>query len=310
MFAPAIRNGLRFLVETQSSDGAWRDFSLEPGQSDSWVTAYVGGCLSHVPIEFAIPNSNEALNRAIQWLRGAMRIDGGWGYNSSCPVDSDSTALAVLLLRRVGVSLPEACFNRLLEFQKEDGGFATFERGDITNSWGISHPDVSPTVLRALLTKLPSDAPAITRGLGYCLSTLGPDGLWPSYWWTSPLYATLVNIQVLAQTGTPYNRKHVLRAVCDFPLFSDNAFEWAVLGETLAVLDPGNPKLVHFGRALADAQLPHGNWQASTPILRVSDPRSLTPWNEKDAGILVSDPNHLFTTATVLRFLSIINNII
>jgi prenyltransferase beta subunit len=161
MFAPAIRKGVQFLIKMQSPDGAWRDFALEPGESDSWVTAYVGGCLSRVLLELTTPGHDEALNRAIQWLRGVMRAGGGWGYNGNCPVDSDSTALSVLLLSCSENSLPEMCYDRLLEFQRTDGGFATFERRDPANAWGVSHPDVSPVVLHALLTKLPPDAPAI-----------------------------------------------------------------------------------------------------------------------------------------------------
>ncbi len=49
MFKTAIQKGVHFLIERQSLDGAWRDFSLEPGESDSWATAYVAGCLSQVP---------------------------------------------------------------------------------------------------------------------------------------------------------------------------------------------------------------------------------------------------------------------
>jgi hypothetical protein len=232
-----------------------------------------------------------------------MRANGGWGYNDNCPVDSDSTALAVLFLMLCGDPLSDECYDLLLGFQREDGGFATFERRDPTNSWGVSHPDVSPVVLRALLTRLPPEHVAVRRGLDYCLSSLGPGGLWPSYWWTTPLYATLANVRLLAQTGTPYDRARVVRAVRNLPI-PRNAFESALLGETLAILDRGNSRIAQVGRTLAEEQYSDGSWRASAPILRVTDPRCLTPWTEEAAGVRASDRHHLFTTATALRCLS------
>ncbi len=142
-----------------------------------------------------------------------MRVDGGWGYNGNCPVDSDSTAHAVLFLSPCEAALPERCYDRLLRFQRADGGFATFERTDPGNSWGVSHPDVSPIVLRALLTRLSPDDAAIRRGLAHSLSTLGPEALWPSYWWVSPLYATLANIRLLTETRTSYDQGQVVQGL-------------------------------------------------------------------------------------------------
>jgi hypothetical protein len=299
----AITKGLWFLLERQSSDGAWRDFALEPGTSDAWTTAYIAGCLSQVTEGDESIEISSALRSAAHWLTTAMRPDGGWGYNANAPVDSDSTALAILFLSTIiDVFVPAKSYERLTRFQNDDGGFATFERAGASNTWGMSHPDVTPTALRALLTRFSWDDAIVRRGLAHSRATLNEEHLWDSYWWTTPLYATLANIRLLEEGQISYDRQNVLRAVRDLPI-STNVFEVALRGEILGMIDRANPRLIQIRDYLKDAQHPDGKWRANSPILRVTDPRCRTPWREANAGLLVSDPHNLFTTATVLHSL-------
>jgi len=299
MLSDAIQKGVRFLVERQSGDHAWRDFALEPGESDAWVTAYVGNCLSQLPT--GLTDCDETLDTAAQWLRRNMRAEGGWGYNGECPVDSDSTALAVLFLTARGNPVPDECYQRLLSFQKQDGGFSTFERRDPSNVWGMSHSDVGPAVLLALLTKLPKDHPAICRGLAFSVAALGCEGLWRSYWWTTPLYATLANVVLLEQAGASYARDLVVEAVRNVVLPA-NSFELALLGETISILDSSDPRIPELVRILTTVQSSDGSWSASADILRVPDPGRR--FADSTGGVAALDHHHLLTTATVLRCLS------
>jgi hypothetical protein len=230
-----------------------------------------------------------------------MRTNGGWGYNSKCPVDSDSTALSVLFLTARGNLVPDECYHCLLSFQREDGGFSTFKRLDPSNAWGVSHSDVGPAVLLALLTKLPLDHLAISRGLAFSVTMLRREGLWSSYWWTSPLYATLANVVLLEQTRVPYARDIVVRAFRNIVL-PTNPFELALLGEAISILDPGNSRIFEVARVLTKAQASDGSWSASADILRVPDPGS--GFANSTSHVTALDDHRLLTTATVLRCLS------
>jgi hypothetical protein len=156
-------------------------------------------------------------------------------------------------------------------------------------------------VLLALLTKLPIHHPAICRGLAFSIATLGRDGLWRSYWWTTPLYATLANVILLEQIGALYERDLVVRAVRNIVL-PTNSFELALLGETISILDSSDLRIPEVVRILTTVQSSDGSWSASTNILRVPDPgRS---FEDSTGGVAALDQHNLLTTATVLRFLS------
>jgi hypothetical protein len=312
MFAQAIDKGTEFLLQQQALSGAWMDFLAKRGVSDSWVTAYVGECILQVFPRSVASKRDMALNRACEWLRGVMRPDGGWGYNDNCPADSDSTAHSVLFLHGCGWSVPDVCYKRLLEFQKEDGGFATYERHNVKHSWGISHADVSPVVLRSLRTRLPPNHSAIQRGYEYVLSQLRQNGLWQSFWWLTPLYSTLVNVRLLEEAGISYDKARVWQAVLEYGALAEmplpgDAFQTALMGEILAILVPGSPQGIQIGCALVEFQLSDGSWDTSA-MLRITNRRQVEPWMDRGCGgIVTSDQRRIFTTATVLRCLGTIS---
>ncbi|WP_106398933.1 prenyltransferase/squalene oxidase repeat-containing protein [Actinocorallia populi] len=303
--ARAIERGVRFLLTARSPEGTWRDFQLLPGVSDSWVTAYVTSCLlCALPDTTDAAGSRSILGVSRDWLCQAMRADGGWAYNDCCPVDSDSTAHAVLSLSEGGVPVPDICYERLLTFQKADGGFATFDPRTRHDAWGISHPDVTPVVLRALLTRLPLSDSRIQRGLRYVVSRLQPSGLWPSYWWTTALYSTSVNVRLLEQTGTAYDRKRIGAAVQALPV-QDDPFRSALAGDIVSHVCSDSSSARLIGDALVRSQHADGSWRALTPTLRETYPRYTEPWAvDEYVGLSIVDHCHLFTTATVLRFLA------
>jgi squalene cyclase len=235
----------------------------------------------------------------------AMRNDNSWGYNSRTPPDSDTTAHAVLLLHAVGEVLDE-CYGRLLLFQQPDGGIATFTRRDTRDSWGMSHPDVSAVALQALYTGLPISHPAMQLGLTYVRNQLGSDGLWQSFWWTTPLYSTLVNVRFLETVGAQYERRRVVQGVLGVSV-GDCIFPNALLGELLANLTPDHPRASEAQRYLLEMQLPDGSWD-SCPMLRVTSLDVTKPWStHNDPGPVAADLHRLFTTATAVRSLAILD---
>lgn len=300
-----LERAVSFLVGVRSPDGPWRDFDLEPGVSDVWVTAYVGlALLAAAPIA-GIPETTAAVGEAASWCRAQMRADGSWGYNGLVPSDSDSTAHAVLLLDALEEGVPTACLEWLLRLQRPDGGIATFARTDPTHSWGLSHPDVTPVVLQALKVWLPVSSSAFQRGLTYVRSNQQADGLWRSFWWSSPLYGTLMSVRLLESTVTPYERGKALnRAARTAPV---GAFEGALRGELLAWLGADSSTISRAAASLSATQLDDGSWP-TVPMLRVTDPGSAKPWELTQAGSLAADQNQIFTTATVVRALALMTS--
>jgi hypothetical protein len=185
-----------------------------------------------------------------------------------------------------------------------DGGFATFDPRTRTDSWGVSHPDVTPVVIRALLSRLPLVHSAVRRGITYVLSQIQSNGLWRSFWWKTSLYSTIANISLLEQTHTAYNRARVIESVRTI-LDSRDPFQTALLGDILTMLDRGNPRIAKIGDVLAELQRPDGRWHTSSPILRITATNCFDPWIPgASVGQTVLEPHYIFTTSTVLRCLS------
>jgi hypothetical protein len=137
-------------------------------------------------------------------------IDGHWGFSPPGPyhgdatlvyhVDADDTAYVIRTLRRLGVNRPP---DPLLAYRREpEGLFATFnssgpvamttERSPANNL--LAHPEVNANVLMALRgTHLErcADFEILRR-------TQDPSGGWPSYFYPSPLYGTLLALDTLA----------------------------------------------------------------------------------------------------------------
>lgn len=293
-----IERATQFLIKRQTPEGAWWDFRLGPGTSDAWVTAYVGRCLRATSAK-----SMRSLERAATWLLAQLRFGEGWGYNASLPIDSDSTANAVLFLRAMGLHVSEKCYARLRQFQRFDSGFATYDAEQPNDAWSISHPDVSAVVVAALCTRHKLGDALIARGIDYVRAHLHSTGFAQSYWWTTPFYATAVAVSLLESVGVPYRREQVVKAVCTLAC-PTGAFELALKGEILFLLAPDHPELVVAKTTLEDEQLEDGSW-APSARLRVTDRWRTCPWmSTGSAGQIVEDCNRVFTTATVLQFLS------
>jgi hypothetical protein len=298
--AETIAYAAEFLLDRQRQDGTWRDFRLEPGESDAWITSYVGLALAPLESDAAI---GAALTCARSWVAGAMRPQGDWGYNSRTPPDCDSTAHAILFLASGAQAAPTVSLARVLSFQRRDGGFSTFQRRDPHDSWGHSHVDVSPVVLEALRMFCdPIASAAMVRGVNYLLNRLRPAGNWESFWWNTPLYATAANVRCLEALGVDYSRSRV-GAWCAARLVPAHAFEQALLLETISRLEPaGDSSAALLAGALIALQKPDGSFEPHA-MLRVTAPDVAEPWDrlEGTAGPVAKDETAVFTTATALR---------
>lgn len=240
------------------------------------------------------------MQKAARWLLAREFPDGGWGYVEELPRDADSTALAILFLASQGFSVAARTWERLREFQRADGGFATFIAHAGVGSWALSHPEVTATALMALMTGDSLDDGSIERGIAYSRKQMTSAGLWNSFWWRSCLYATESNLFLWRKTDFDTSlTRTALRSIRP-----ENSFEHALL--ILSLLHAGStldtPELDESAEALLSAQLKDGSWP-SVPILRLTDRHCPEPWTRTDAGPLFADQNRIFTSATVVAAL-------
>lgn len=171
----SVVRALDYVVSLQSEDGSWLDWKLPVGESDAWATAYIGYKLRMVPnhLKSIVEDSR---GRAAEWLLKKEYAEGGWGYNDLVGSDADSTSFAIIFLDSTGRAPPYKSYKLLNEFQSNDGGFSTYKTISFKNSWGVSHPDVTPIVLIALMTRYGPRHPRIVKGIEYVRTQQTPEG--------------------------------------------------------------------------------------------------------------------------------------
>jgi len=152
----------------------------------------------------------DEIDRTIVLMRIlSEEIDGVWGYNSPGPrhlehmrvfhVDADDSAFALRTLRLLGVNRPP---DRLLQFYRADERlFVTFDapgptalttRLSIANSL-LAHAEVNANVFLAL------HGTHLDRfiDLDVLIRAQHESGFWESYFYPSPLYGTLLALELL-----------------------------------------------------------------------------------------------------------------
>jgi hypothetical protein len=305
------------LLRSQCAEGSWSDWALPPGPSDCWTTGYVGFQLAGAP-EPLLATSEAARRAAAAWLVEREFPEGGWGYHEGVGSDADSTAWALLFLRAQGVDVRPSAYGRLLGLQSADGGFSTYSPDDGLGSWGSSTPDVTAVAALALLPTAealevplraaasggaPGRAEAVERALRYLAGQRRADGIWDSFWWRSPVYATAAALRLLRATGAAVDAAAAQSSLACVQV--TNAFERALLVDCELDADPEriSDRTSQLLAALVAEQLPDGSWQ-SAAVLRLTDRDCFDPAGRDDAGPLFADPRRLFTSATVFGALS------
>jgi len=298
----AIRDCVGFLFGHQSESGCWTDWDLPPGRSSPWTTSYVGARLAELPGDVKA-SAGPALRAGARWLLEHERDGGGWGYDDRVACDGDSTAQAVLFLALEGIPVADATRARLLGFEQPGGGFSTYAADEGLGSWGRAHPDVSPAAAQALLKLSAARDPAVERTVQYVVTARTPNGLWNSFWWSSPLYATRASLSLLRAVGTPIDLEATRGALRR--LAPANSFERALLLESLHLAAGARDSDLAntLAKQLVEDQLDDGSW-ASAPVLRVTSRDCSAPWECANPGRLYADTDRLFTSATVLSALA------
>lgn len=295
----AIASGLNYILARQAEDGSWTEWALPPGNSSTWTTAYVGFKLRSLPSELASLAASP-IQAAARWLGEHAFADWGWGYNEIVDSDADSTSYAILFLASAGQPATDASYTVLQNLQSADGGFATYRPLGEANSWNVSHPDVTPIALLALLSHPAPDRNAIQRGIEYILRQKTSLGVWNSFWWASYLYGTEACLSLLNATGIKLKTPVILTQIKPF-----SPFEIALLTSSLLLLEDNDSHVLiqDFTDKLIHQQQPDGSWKTE-PTLRITRRDCYEPWASADPGPLYEEYARLFTTATVLHALT------
>lgn len=279
------------LLAAQDADGAWRDYALEPGRSDAWVTAVVGRALATPPVA---PGAAAALGRAADFLHAARRADG-WGYNPHAAADADSTSWALALLVELD-DLRAIDPVALLASRLDGAGGAHTFSGPRFGRWAGEHPEVTAVAAEVLLACGADAAPVLAR----VRATQRRDGGWPRYWWSSDAYATARSLAVLRAAGRLDDLvAHRARQWLARGPAAPTAFDLAHVLLATAALGCERSALERHADRLRARALPDGGWGPSATLL--------VPAQHADReGLPHPDDRGLMTTAVAVAALKAI----
>jgi hypothetical protein len=293
---------LEFLLGRCYQAGFWRDFHLDIGYSDEWVTAFVGCQL----VRAGQPHGVTAARRGLDWLLRRQRPGTGWGYSAISPPDADSTTWALHLAAALGVETEGTATARafLSTHVSADGGVATYgsatpivfrgkplDTGEAAG-WRAAHDCV--TANAASLLGGPVAVALRRRQVA--------SGAWQAHWWRTDLFATAMAAQALMAAPQPGDHEAIGRAVawaCQQPSAGVSAFDTACfLRLAHHVMAPG--ELAPWADRLLGMQRPDGSWPGGAAMLFP------LPWErERPAeAVLYLDQDAVFTTAMALAALA------
>jgi hypothetical protein len=270
--AEAVAAGREFIVSMQK-DGCWSDFD---SPSDIWVTAYVLTRLGQMPSACMTFTIRQQIEESLEWLLSRRNLDGAWGYDSKSPSDAETTAWAVMAMKRHGRSVPAESLNFLRSRRNSDGGFGAFGKG-------TSAPDVTAVVINALDVH---DAAALDFLSSSWLRTSVPAS-------PSRLASRFYICSEVLDWQAEQVPRSALSKVCELiPDCDDqNAFEQALLLRCLTHLRM--QKALSVAGQLRRMQLADGSWPASAALA-----------GDLANGSQAMDRKKIFTTVTAISALA------
>ena len=152
----AILAGLEFIFSLQEGKH-WTDFSGLERSPDVWVTSYVLARLADVPSDSIPRDLSLRREESLDWLMGACTPGGLWGASSGLEADADTTARAIIALRRYGREAPPSAVEFVRSCQRANGGFAAYpETSRMDGLYRLSTPETTVVAIKALASRNPA----------------------------------------------------------------------------------------------------------------------------------------------------------
>ncbi|QNU66180.1 hypothetical protein EHE19_015030 [Ruminiclostridium herbifermentans] len=321
----SIKKALDYIFMKQQQNGSWTDFRLVVGESNEWVTGFIGFNVARA-LKFlgADPNENESIMKAHIFIKNSFR--DGWGYSEKIITDADSTANVSLFLTSLNdYSYKEQIIRFIKAHKMEDGGYCTYRYKSINENHGLflnekrssqdflksksfegwcsSHYTVTCNCLNALKEYKYLIEEENIRYLSNVIENDISD-----YWWKDKNYLRMLLVQCLSDCSQKRSViKHILNEFKDENAFMRNrlnAFNSAAgLASLLSVDDCQDyADVISIGiMNLIKLQNANGSWMPSA-YMQVPE-RNITYdklSNNTEQITYAEDINSLFTTSLCL----------
>ncbi|MER5514476.1 prenyltransferase/squalene oxidase repeat-containing protein [Streptomyces sp. NPDC002763] len=122
---PAAK-AMDWLAGQQCANGSYAAFRAEPAAAcGAKVTVDTNSTAAAVQALAALGGHDDAVGKAVTWLKAQRNKDGGWGYTPGSPSDTNSTGVVVGALAAAGESPDKSADDLLAKWSipcDEDGG--------------------------------------------------------------------------------------------------------------------------------------------------------------------------------------------
>ena len=329
-----FEKAILFLINTRNVNLLWSDFDLPTGESNGWVTGYVGTIMSGIGNATAFLAAKEAWEK--HGFKNFFTGHGGWSFNRWSPEDGDSTVWGIRFAINLGLKdklRTEVAEKFLLQHLTSDGGITTFILEEELRKFLRAGPDDDISGWMATHTCVTAAAAMVPSLNGRLVPWLQkhqlPDGSWDAFWWPDPEYATSLAVDALT-LNNPLEYQATIKKSADYIILKLNGKFYigterfpkgspfaTALGLKILVLSDRDHKLEEMIDSitlwLIGQQRGDGSWEPSAllrvPPAKITDAAGFQDWDNREAmdwGTITVDQHSTFTTATVLQVLDLV----
>jgi squalene-hopene/tetraprenyl-beta-curcumene cyclase len=305
-----------FVLEKTSKNDYWESFLTDNGKGKLWVSSFIACQLLSAEV------SSEKFNAVLTSLSTVPPMQ--FAFNENTVKDGDSSTFFIQLYKLNKQPLSEDMLASWLNFSNDDGSWCTYRKGGVTpmlgkepldsQGWNSNHICVASTAAVVLISHF--DELLANKTINYLIATQQANGQWPSYWWTSDIYATSFAVQALSLSKRKDASSSIEKA-CQWLISKQNrlgywgdAFYTALAINALLSQDKKYLREIEKGiKWLLENQLNDGSWFTEN-VLRIPQPDVLQPekidkWRNSPFGYntLTYDNQRSFTTSLIINSL-------
>lgn len=321
-----------FIAKQQNNDGSWLDYNTNAGMSNIWSTAFILNNICDANFK------DTFIQKSTSFLLDNQQ-NNFWGYNTSMLPDNDSTSFVLLALYKNNGAISKKNIETYIAQQFISGGYSTYsDEKALSNylkipiieiqGWMQEHVCVS-AVSYYLMETININHTIKDKLYNFLLKHQNINGLWDSYWWTSPIYATSFIIQayfinhtklterinkaisgllVLQQNDGSFIDNHKVKS----PFFT--ALAIIALSSNHSIFVKYYNKIRLATQWLLSQQTKDGSFLSTyalqIPEPNVANPKSIKTWSKEKnqvTNIIANDFMRLFTTSTCIKALHLFN---